>query len=613
MESKGNIRNIAIIAHVDHGKTTLVDGLLRQSGTFREHQVTDDRIMDNMDLERERGITILAKNTAIRFRDIKINIVDTPGHADFGGEVERALHMVDGALLLVDSSEGPLPQTRFVLRKALEARLPILLVVNKIDRKDERIQEVVNEVYDLFIDLDANESQLEFPILYTNAREGIAHRDLLDGSTNLLPLFETVVESVPGPDANDDGIPQMLVTNLDYDPYVGQLALGRLFQGTLSAGKSYALCQRAGVTRTVKFSSLYTYEGLGRKRMETVEAGEIVCFAGVDDVIIGDTITDLADPRPLPRIHVDEPTVSMLFMVNDGPFSGREGKFLTSRQIMARLEREALGNVALSVSETDRTDAFEVRGRGELQMAILIETMRREGYEFLVSRPQVLTRVRDGVKQEPMEHLYLDVPEAFVGVVTEKLSIRKGRMINLNNHGTGRVNLEFRIPSRGLIGYRGELLTDTKGTGVMNSLMDGYDTWAGPIPQRTSGALVADRKGKITAHASFGLEERGFLFLPPTTEVYEGMIVGERNRVGDLDVNIVREKKLTNMRSSTSDVLVTLRPPRTLDLDQAIEFIAEDELVEITPGSIRLRKAVMNAQQREQARKREAKGPKQPS
>ena len=613
MESKENIRNIAIIAHVDHGKTTLVDGLLRQSGTFHERQVTDDRIMDNMDLERERGITILAKNTAIRIRDIKINIVDTPGHADFGGEVERALHMVDGALLLVDSSEGPLPQTRFVLRKALEARLPILLVVNKIDRKDERIQEVVNEVYDLFIDLDADESQLEFPILYTNAREGIAHRDLEDGSTNLLPLFETVVNSVPGPKADDEAVPQLLITNLDYDPYVGQLALGRLFQGTLSAGKSYTLCQRAGVNRTVKFSSLYTYEGLGRKRMETVEAGEIVCIAGVNDVVIGDTITDLDKPAPLPRIHVDEPTVSMLFMVNDGPFSGRDGKYLTSRQIMERLERESLGNVALSVGETDRTDAFEVRGRGELQMAILIETMRREGYEFMVSRPQVLTRVRDGVKQEPMEHLYLDVPEEFVGVATEKLSIRKGRMINLTNHGTGRVNLEFRIPSRGLIGYRGELLTDTKGTGVMNSLMDGYDSWAGPIPQRTSGALVADRKGKVTAYASFGLEERGFLFLPPTTEVYEGMIVGERNRVGDLDVNIVREKKLSNMRSSTSDVLVTLRPPRTLDLDQAIEFIAEDELVEITPGAIRLRKTVMHAQQRERARKREAKDSKQPS
>ncbi len=610
MQSKGNIRNIAIIAHVDHGKTTLVDGLLRQSGTFHERQVTDDRIMDTMDLERERGITILAKNTAIRFRDVKINIVDTPGHADFGGEVERALHMVDGALLLVDSSEGPLPQTRFVLRKALEARLPILLVVNKIDRKDQRIEEVVNEVYDLFIDLDADEVQLEFPILYTNAREGVAHVDMEDGSTNLLPLFEAIVESVPGPRADDAATPQLLVTNLDYDPYVGQLALGRLFQGTLSTGKPYTLCQRAGVNRTVKFSAIYTFEGLERKRVESVEAGEIVCVSGVENVEIGDTVTDAESPKPLPRIHVDQPTVSMLFMVNDGPFSGREGRFLTSRQIKDRLEREALANVALSVADTERADAFEVRGRGELQMAILIETMRREGYEFLVSRPQVLTRVRDGVKQEPMEHLYMDVPEEFVGVVTEKLSIRKGRMINLTNHGSGRVNLEFRIPSRGLIGYRGELLTDTKGTGVMNSLMDGYDTWAGPIPQRTSGALVSDRKGRVTAYASFGLEERGELFLPPTTEVYQGMIVGERNRVGDLDVNITREKKLTNMRSSTSDVLVTLRPPRTLSLDQAIEFIAEDELVEITPGSIRLRKSMMNAQERGMVRKREAKGSK---
>ncbi len=607
MPGKKNLRNIAIIAHVDHGKTTLVDGLLKQSGAYHDRKAMDERVMDNMDLERERGITILAKNTAIRFRDAKINIVDTPGHADFGGEVERALHMVDGALLLVDSSEGPLPQTRFVLRKALEMKLPILLVVNKIDRKDARIEEVVNEVYDLFIDLDAEEDQLDFPILYTNARDGVAHRDLDDGSENLLPLFEMILEAVPGPEADAAASPRFLVTNLDYDPYVGQLALGRLFQGTLEGGKSYTLCRSGGVHRTVKFSAMYTYEGLARQTVDRVEAGEIVCVAGVENVTIGDTIADLEDPLPLSRIHVDEPTVTMTFMVNDGPFSGRDGKFLTSRQIRDRLEREALGNVALQVSATDRADCFEVRGRGELQMAILIETMRREGYEFLVSRPQVLTRTVDGRKQEPMEHLFLDVPEQFVGVVTEKLSIRKGRMINLINHGTGRVNLEFRIPSRGLIGYRGELLTDTKGSGVMNSLMDGYDDWNGPIPQRTSGALVADRKGRVTAYSSFGLEERGELFVAPTTEVYEGMIIGERNRVGDLDVNITREKKLTNMRSSTSDVLVTLRPPRTLSLDQAIEFIAEDELVEVTPGSMRLRKRIMSAQQREMARKREAK------
>jgi len=605
--NKENLRNIAIIAHVDHGKTTLVDGLLKQSGTFHERQVTDDRIMDSMDLERERGITILAKNTAIRFQGTKINIVDTPGHADFGGEVERALHMVDGALLLVDSSEGPLPQTRFVLRKALEMRLPILLVVNKIDRKDSRIEEVVNEVYDLFIDLDADEEQLEFPILYTNAREGVAHRELDDGSDSLLPLFETILEAVPGPDADDEASPQLLVTNLDYDPYVGQLALGRLFQGILEAGKSYTLCQDGDVQRRVKFSAMYIYEGLARKQADRLEAGEIVCVAGVENVIIGDTIAALEDPQPLPRIHVDEPTVTMTFMVNDGPFSGLEGKFLTSRQIKDRLEREELANVALQVSSTERTDAFEVRGRGELQMAILIETMRREGFEFLVSRPQVLTRTVNGKTQEPMEHLFLDVPEQFVGVVTEKLSLRKGRMINLTNHGSGRVNLEFRIPSRGLIGYRGELLTDTKGCGVMNSLMDGYDDWAGSIPQRTSGALVADRKGKVTAYSSFSLEERGELFLPPTTEVYEGMIVGERNRVGDLDVNITREKKLTNMRSSTSDILVTLRPPRLMSLDQLLEFIAEDELVEITPKSLRLRKTIRIASEREMARKRASK------
>jgi len=605
-----NIRNIAIIAHVDHGKTTLVDGLLKQSGTFREHQVMDERIMDTMDLERERGITILAKNTAIRFGDIKINIVDTPGHADFGGEVERALHMVDGALLLVDASEGPLPQTRFVLRKALEAKLPILLVVNKIDRKDARIQEVVNEVYDLFIDIDADEDQIDFQILYTDAKKGVAHREPGDDSDSLLPLFEAIVESVPGPEADSDGVPQLLVTNLDYDPYVGQLALGRLFQGRLRAGKAYGLCREGGSVIPARFSAIYSFEGLERKRMDTVEAGDIVCVAGVESIRIGDTISDLENPEPLPRIHVDEPTVSMLFMVNDGPFAGREGKFLTSRQIKERLEREALGNVAISIRNTDRMDSFEIRGRGELQMAILIETMRREGYEFLVSRPQVLTREVDGKRHEPMEHLFLDIPEEFVGVVTEKLALRKGRMTNLVNHGTGRVNLEFRIPSRGLIGYRGELLTDTKGTGVMNSLMDGYAPWAGPIPKRTSGVLVADRKGRVTAYASFAMEERGQLFVPPGTEVFEGMIVGERNRPDDINVNIVKEKKLTNMRSSTSDLLVSLRPPRLLGLDRAIEFIAGDELVEITPGIIRLRKAVMSAQKREMARKREMKAAK---
>ncbi|HKQ63328.1 MAG TPA: translational GTPase TypA [Candidatus Polarisedimenticolaceae bacterium] len=605
--SKTHLRNVAIIAHVDHGKTTLVDGLLKQSGLFRDNQVTGERILDRMDLERERGITILAKNTAIRFRGVKINIVDTPGHADFGGEVERSLHMVDGALLLVDASEGPLPQTRFVLRKALGARLPIILVINKIDRKDARIREVLNEVYDLFIDLDATEAQLEFPIVYTDARRGIAHRALDDGSDSLLPLFEAVLEAVPPPQGDDAAVPQTLVTNLDYDSYVGQLALGRVFQGRLEAGRTYGLCREDGSVVPVRFSVLYSFEGLERRAVESVEAGDIVAFAGVENVTIGDTLSDAETPLPLPRIRVDQPTVSMVFMVNTGPFAGREGRFLTSRQIQARLELEARRNVAIVLKPTDRTDAFEVCGRGELQLAITIETMRREGYEFLVSRPRVLTREENGQLLEPVEQLFLDVPEPFIGVLTEKLALRKGRMINLVNHGSGRVNLEFRIPSRGLIGLRGEFLTDTKGEGVMNSLMDGWAPWFGPIPQRTSGALVSDRQGRTTAYASYGLEERGQLFVPPGTEVYEGMVVGERNRPGDLDVNIARERKLTNMRSSSSEVLEALRPPRTMVLDAAIEFIAEDELVEITPLTVRMRKRELDATRREQQRKRAEK------
>jgi GTP-binding protein len=601
---KDYLRNLAIIAHVDHGKTTLVDGLLRQSGTFHEREDAPDRVLDSMDLERERGITILAKNTAIRYRGIKLNIVDTPGHADFGGEVERSLHMVDGALLLVDASEGPLPQTRFVLRKALEAKLPLILVVNKIDRKDARIQEVVNEVYDLFIDLDADESQLEFPILYTNAKLGIAHREPGDDSTDLKPLFEAMVDAIPAPAADDAATPQLLVTNLDYDPYVGQLALGRLFQGRLASNATYGLCTADKGVRPARFSVLYTFAGLQRLAVDEVEAGDIVAFAGVEGVAIGDTVTDLDAPRPLPRIHVDEPTVSMLFLVNGGPFAGREGSRLTSRQIRERLELETRRNVALRVMPTDRPDALEVHGRGELQLAILIETMRREGFELLVSRPEVIVREEGGRRLEPMEHIYLDVPEAFVGVVTEKLSLRKGRLTNLVNHGTGRVHLEFRIPSRGLIGFRSEFLTDTKGAGVMNALFDGYDAWAGPIPQRISGALVADRPGRVTAYASFGLEERGELIVAVGTEVYGGMIVGERNRSGDLDVNIVREKKLTNIRSSTAETLETLRPPLRLTLEQAIEFIAEDELVEVTPESLRLRKRELDPSRREVLRKR---------
>ncbi len=601
---KTNIRNIAIIAHVDHGKTTLVDGLLKQSGTFRENQATGERIMDSMDLERERGITIMAKNTAIWHDGVKINIVDTPGHADFGGEVERAISMVDGALLLVDASEGPLPQTRFVLKKALAVNLPIILVINKIDRSDARIQEVINEVYDLFIDLDANEHQIEFPIVYTNAKIGVAHRRLDDGSQNLAPLFETILQTIPGPHADEAATPQFLVTNLDYDDYVGQLAIGRLKHGKLEMGKTYALCAEGNQFRPVKFSALYNFKGLQRLQVDAVECGDIVVVAGVEGIHIGDTISDAENPKPLPRIHVDEPTVAMIFSVNNSPFAGREGKYLTSRHLRERLEKEILHNVALRVKPLARADSFEVCGRGELQLAILIETMRREGYEFMVSKPRVITREENGKLLEPMEHVFLDVPEEFIGIVNEKLGSRKGRMTNLVNHGSGRVNLEFRIPSRGLIGYRNEFLTDTKGTGIMNTLFDGYAPWHGAIPQRMSGALVADRAGRSTAYASYGLEERGEMFVEIGTEVYGGMIVGDRNRSGDLDVNITKEKKLTNMRSSTSDTTIVLRPPKVLSLDQAIEFIAEDELVEVTPRSIRLRKMELDADKRASQRKK---------
>jgi GTP-binding protein len=596
---KENFRNIAIIAHVDHGKTTLVDGMLRQSGTFRENQTMVDRVMDSLDLERERGITIMAKNTAIWFRDIKINIVDTPGHADFGGEVERSMSLVDGALLLVDASEGPLPQTRFVLKKALAANLPTVVVINKIDRSDARIQEVTNEIYDLYIDLGANDEQIGFPIVYTNAKTGVAHRKLDDHSTNLEPLFESIIAAIPGPEADDDGVPQFLVTNLDYDDYVGQLAIGRLRQGRMQMNKSYGLCRQHGEVQPVKFSALYSFKGLRRVPVEEVEAGDLVVVAG------GDSITDLENPKPLPRIHVDEPTVSMIFAVNNSPFAGREGKYLTSRHLRERLEKETLRNVAIKVKMMERTDALEVCGRGELQLAVLIETMRREGFEFMVSKPKVITRADNGKVLEPMEHIYLDVPESCIGVVTEKLSQRKGRMTNMINHGSGRVNLEFRIPSRGLIGYRSEFLTDTKGEGVMNTLFDDYAPWHGAIPQRSSGALVADRTGRVTPYASAGMEDRGELFVEIGTEVYAGMVVGDRNRNGDLDINITKEKKLTNMRSSTSDNTVTLRPPKILTLDQAIEYISEDEWVEVTPESIRLRKMELDADKRASMRKRQ--------
>jgi len=595
---KEKIRNIAIISHVDHGKTTLVDGLLRQTGTFRENQVIEERVMDSMELEKERGITIMAKNTAILYKDVKINVVDTPGHADFGGEVERSLNMVDGAILLVDASEGPLPQTRFVLKKALARGLPIILVINKIDRADARIEEVINEVYDLFIDLDATEKQIEFPILYTNAKKGVAHVKLGDDSADMAPLFQEIVQSIPGPEADDAAVPQFLVTNLDYDSYVGQLAVGRLMNGVLELRQAYTLCGENGAAQTAKFSALYTFIGMKKVAVERIEAGDIAAFAGVENLNIGDTISSLENPQPLPRINVDEPTVSMLFCVNNGPMAGREGKFLTSRHIRDRLERETLRNVAIRIKPTERADAFEVCGRGELQMAIIIETMRREGYEFMVSKPRVITKLEGGKELEPVERVFIDVPEEFIGVLSEKLAVRKGRMVSLVNKGSGRVNLEFIVPSRGLIGFRSHFLTDTKGSGVMNTLLEGYELWAGPIPQRLTGALVADRPGKSTAYACHAMADRGELIISPGTEVYAGMIVGERNRTVDIDVNIVKEKKLTNMRASTSDQTVILRPARLMSLDVCIEFIAEDELVEITPNSIRLRKADISAHSR---------------
>ena len=591
---KDNIRNIAIIAHVDHGKTTLVDGLLQQSGTFSDHVVVEERVMDSGDLEKERGITITSKNTAIQYEEVKINIVDTPGHADFGGEVERSLNLVDGVLLLVDSSEGPLPQTRFVLKKALEKKLPVILVINKIDKPEARVDEVVQETYDLFIDLDANDEQIEFPIIYTNAKDGIAVNNIEDVPKDLVPLFELIINYFEGPNTTDTAQTQFLVTNLAYDPYVGQVAVGRLDSGTLDINTKYSLCTEDNVKNNIKLSALYTFNGLDRKRVETLESGDIIAIAGIEDINIGDTISDNENPVPLPRISIDQPTVSIFFHVNNSPFAGREGKFVTSRNIIERLEKEVLSNVSLQVALTEKTDVFEVKGRGELQMAVLIETMRREGYEFMVSRPEVITIEKDNKIHEPVENVYIDIPDDYVGAVTKNLSSRKGKMTSLMNNGFGRATLEFEIPSRGLIGFRNQFLTETRGAGIMNTLFDSYKEWFGDIPQRTSGVLVADRDGKVTSYASLAMADRGVLFVPPGTMVYKGMIVGERNNEGDLVVNITKEKKLTNHRASGSDDTIPLRPPQLMSLDQCLEFISDDEFVEVTPETIRLRKSNLN-------------------
>lgn len=592
-----DLRNIAIIAHVDHGKTTLVDGMLKQAGIFRSYQQVQERIMDNIDLERERGITIMAKNTAVFYNNVKINIVDTPGHADFGGEVERTLKMVDGVLLLVDASEGPLPQTRFVLKKALELRLPPILVINKIDRPDARIQSVINEVYDLFIDLDATEEQLEFPIVYTNAKKGIAKLHLQDESDDLKPLFDLILKTIPPPLDNRKEILQFLVTNIDYDDYVGRLAIGRIFSGSVKIGDSVAIINSNNSLAKTKITSIYTFQGLERIAISEAFAGDLIALAGIEDISIGDTVTDIESPKPLSRIKVDEPTISMVFSVNTSPFAGKEGRYVTSRKIRERLEKELLYNVSIKV-DFDNTDAFKVMGRGELQLSIIIEMMRREGYELSVSMPETITKEINGVLCEPMEILVIDVPEEFVGIVTQQIGIRKGRMQKMQNNGHGRVRLEFKIPSRGLIGFRSQFLTDTRGTGLLNHLFDGYEPWQGPITKRQTGALIADRAGKSTAYALYNLQPRGTLFIKEGTPVYEGMIVGENSRDNDLDVNVTKEKKLTNMRASGSDDAIQLIPPRILNLEQAIEFIKEDELVEVTPRSIRLRKKILETNKR---------------
>jgi GTP-binding protein len=592
------IRNIAIIAHVDHGKTTLVDAMLRQSGTFRANETLVDRVLDSNELERERGITILAKNTAVFYHGVKINIVDTPGHSDFGGEVERALKMVDGVMLLVDASEGPLPQTRYVLGKALEAGLPPIVVINKMDRPDARPQQVLNEIYDLFIDLDASEAQLDFPVLYANARTGTASPVAAEPGEDLRPLFDTIVSTVPAPAGDADGPLQILVANLDYSDYLGRIAIARVFNGTLRTGADAGIAKADGTVSRTRITGLFSFSGLHRTDIETTDLGDIIAVAGVEGIAIGDTITDPEAPAPLPRVAIDEPTIAIQFCVNTSPFAGREGAYVTSRNLRERLDKELLTNVALRVVDGGTPDTFAVMGRGELQLAILIETMRREGYELMAGRPEIVTKASEGRLLEPVERLFLDVPEQFVGVVVEKLGPRKAVMVNMRNHGSGRVRLEFRLPSRGLIGLRSELLTDTRGTIVMNSLFDGYIGWTGDIPRRPTGALVADRPGVTTAYALYNLQERGELFVGPGTAVYEGMIIGEHARDNDLDVNAVREKKLTNIRSSTADIAVRLVPPRALNLEQALEFIADDEYVEITPAALRLRKKVLQANRR---------------
>jgi GTP-binding protein len=589
------IRNIAIIAHVDHGKTTLVDSMLKQSGIFRDNEATVERMMDSNELERERGITILAKTTGIHYKGVKVNIVDTPGHSDFGGEVERALKIVDGVMLLVDASEGPLPQTRYVLMKALEAKLPPIVVINKIDRPDSRIQDVLNEIYDLFIDLDATEDQLDFPVIYTNARAGVAKTSTDGPDQDLRVLFDAILESIPAPAGDPDEILEMLVANLDYSDYLGRMAICRVFAGTLRSGDEVGIAKLDGSLQKTKITKLYSFEGLKRIDETTGRPGDILAIAGVEGIEIGETVTSALTPRVLPNIQIDEPTIAMIFTINTSPLYGREGTMVTSRNLRERLEKELLTNVSIQVEDGDGPDSFNVKGRGELQLAILIEMMRREGYELMVGKPEILTKTIDGKIHEPIELLVIDCPEQFLGVVIEKLGSRRGKMMKMVNHGSGRVRLDFHIPSRGLIGLRSDLLTDTRGTALIHSLFHGYEEWQGDIPTRATGSLVADRAGRATGFAIHNIQERGTIFIPPGIEVYEGMIIGENARTKDMDVNITKEKRLSNMRASGADDAIRLVPPRVLNLEQAIEFIREDEYVEVTPHSIRLRKKILRA------------------
>ncbi len=604
MPRRDDLRNVAIVAHVDHGKTTLVDAMLWQTGTFRANETVNERVMDSMDLEREKGITILAKNTAVRYGGVKINIVDTPGHADFGGEVERGLTMVDGVLLLVDASEGPLPQTRFVLRKALEARLPVILVVNKVDRPDARIDEVVHEVEDLFLDLDADEHQIAFPILYANARAGWASTDPQTPGIDLKPLFETLLEHIPAPEHDPAHPLQALVTNLDASLYLGRLALCRVLHGEIRKGQQAAWCRRDGSIDRVKITELYVTEGLERVPAESAGPGDIIAIAGIPEVTIGETLGDPDDPRPLPIINVDEPSLSMTVGINTSPLSGQDGDKLTARLVKGRLDQEVVGNVSIRVLDAGRPDAWEVQGRGELQLAVLVEMMRREGFELTVGKPQVVARTIDGKVHEPVERLSIDVPEDYLGVVTQLLALRKGRLVQMVNHGTGWVRMDYVAPARGLIGFRTEFMTETRGTGILHHVFDGYEPWHGDLRTRPTGSLVAERRGLTTQHALLNLQERGQLFVGPGVEVYEGMIVGENARADDIDVNPTREKKLTNMRSSTAEELVRLIPPRELSLEQALEFIREDESVEVTPHRVRLRKVLLDQMERTRAGRR---------